>query len=134
VRSRNGNRPFLFSSLALITTLIHGADNYYIGYRLTTKNAQPIEESFTLSKAMKPCNELGNFSLTLPRRSDETLESLLNRERSTFIEYAAEHELRLKSNETLSSSTVQSLQTLTLPTRCYAVEFNDHSVTISLSK
>lgn len=134
MRSRNGNRPFVFTSLALISTLIHAADHYYIGYRLTTKNAQPIEERFTVSKAMQPCNEYGNFILTLPRLSEQTLETVLNLERSTFIEYAAEHELRLKSNETITSSNVQSLQTLTLPTRCYAVEFNDHSVTISLSK
>lgn len=134
MRSRNGNRPFVFTSLTLITTLYAGADNYYIGYRLTTKNAQPIEEHFTVSKAMQPCNEYGNFTLTLPRLSDETLETVLNRERSTFIEYAAEHELRLKSNESFTSAAVQSLQTLTLPTRCYAVEFNNHSVTISLSK
>ncbi len=134
MRSRNGNRPLVFTSLALITTLCTGVDHYYIGYRLTTKNAQPIEERFTVSKAMQPCKEYGNFTLNLPRLSDQTLETVLNLERSTFIEYAAEHELRLKSNETLSFANIQSLQTLTLPTRCYAVEFNDHSVTISLSK
>jgi hypothetical protein len=133
VRSRNGNRPFVFTSLALITTLYAGADHYYIGYRLTTKNAQPIEEHFTVSKAMQPCSKYTNFPLTLPRLYDETLETLLAREQSSFIEYAAEHELRLKSNENYSSTNLQSLQTLTLPTRCYAVEFNDHSVTIYLS-
>ncbi len=133
MRSRNGNRPFVFTSLALITTLCAGADHYYIGYRLTTKNAQPIEEHFTLSKAMQPCSKYTNFPLTLPRLYDEPLETLLTREQTRFIEYATEHEIRLKSNESFSSANIKSLQTLTLPTRCYAVEFNDHSVTISLS-
>ena len=133
MRSRNGNCSFILSSIALITTLSYGADHYYIGYRLTTKNAQPVEEHFTISKAMQPCSKYTDFLLTLPRHSDETLETLLTREETSFIEYAAEHEIRLKSNESSSKANIQSIQTLTLPTRCYAVEFNDHFVTISLS-
>ena len=134
MRSRNGNRPFIFSSLALITTLIYGTDNYYIGYRLTTQNAQPIEETFSLSKAMQPCPQNHGSSLSLQRHDNESLETVLNHDRTLFLEYAASQDFHLKSDETLTSSQLKSIQTLTLPTQCYAVEFNGDLVTITLLK
>ena len=134
MRSRNGNCPFVFTSLALITTLIHAADHYYIGYRLTTKNAQPIEETFTLSKAMQPCPQNHGSALSLQRHGNESLETVLNHDRTLFLEYAASQDFRLKSDETLASTQLKSIQTLTLPTQCYAVEFNGDLVTITLLK
>lgn len=134
MRSRNGNCPFVFTSLALITTLIHAADNYYIGYRLTTKNAQPIEETFSLSKAMRPCPQNHGSVLSLQRHENESLEMVLNHDRTLFLEYAASQDFRLKSDEKLTSTQLKSIQTLTLPTQCYAVEFNGDLVTITLLK
>ncbi|MDD2949995.1 MAG: hypothetical protein PHU29_04340 [Sulfuricurvum sp.] len=86
MRSRNGNRPFVFTSLTLISILSYGAENYYIGYRLTTKNAQPIEETFSLSKAMQPCPKNHGSALSLQRHDDESLEMVLNRDRTLFLE------------------------------------------------
>ncbi len=135
MRSRNGNFSFLFSSLALISTLSLRADNYYIGYRFAAKNAQAINETFSISKAMKPCSgSADSKSLLLQRIPNEKLESTLAREQSAFVEFAAAQELRVKSNDTLRQSQAQSLNSLTLPTRCYAVEFNDDSVTITPTK
>lgn len=134
MRSRNGNRSFVFTSLALISTFSCGADNYYIGYRLTTKNAQPIEETFSLSKAMQPCPQNHGPVLSLERRDNESLEAVLNHDRTLFLEYAASQDFRLKSDETLTSAQLKSIQTLTLPTQCYAVEFNGDLVTITLLK
>ncbi|HLD23290.1 MAG TPA: hypothetical protein VJA83_05055 [Sulfuricurvum sp.] len=135
MRSRNGNFPFLFTSLALISTLSCGADNYYIGYRLTAKNTQAINETLTVSKAMQPCLTYPHSSLIVFKRNcDETLETLLKREQTRFLEFAATGELRIKSNDTFGTSHLQTLNSLTLPSRCYAVEFNDESVTITSTK
>lgn len=132
MRSRNGNRLVVFPSLALICTLSFGADHYYIGYRLTTQNAQASEERLDVSRAMQPCAGSGTSSLSLPRLSNDSLASILNRDRDRFLEYATAGEYRLKSNLILRNSQIRTLQTLTLPTKCYAVEFNDDLVTISL--
>lgn len=135
MRSRNGNCPFVFSSLALITTLCFGADNYYIGYRFTAKNSQAINETLSISKAMKPCTPFNNSHLLILKRyQDEKLETLLEREQSAFVEFAASQELRVKSNDSFGLAQNQTLDSLTLPTRCYAVEFNNESVTISPTK
>lgn len=91
-----------------------------------------MREELTLSKAMKPCSDTIKSSLILTRAPRESLEALLERQRSEFLEYAAA--FRLKSNQHLQNSQITSLQTLTLPTKCYAVEFNDDFVTISTLK
>jgi hypothetical protein len=108
------------------------ADDYLIGYRLTTRNAQIIDESLTVSKAMLPCPRDQKTPLLLRRENNETIERLLKREQTLFLEYASVQPIRLKSNETLNGTDIKSLQTLTLPTQCYAVEFNDRLVTITL--
>lgn len=135
MRSRNGNFPFLLTSLALSCTIAFGADNYYIGYRLTAKNTQAIYETLTVSKAMRPCHS-ENFSsvIILKRFPLESLESILKREQTAFLEFAASDELRVKSNDSVTSAQIQTLNSLTLPTKCYAVEFNDESVTITATK
>lgn len=135
MRSRNGNHSFLFTSLTLITTLQLYADNYYIGYRLTAKNTQAINETLSISKAMKPCGPLDNSAiLVLKHKPDEKLENTLKQEENAFLEFAAYQELRIKSNDVLISSHAQTLNSLTLPTKCYAVEFNNESVTITATK
>ena len=132
MRSRNGNCPFILTSLAVTCTLSLAADHYYIGYRLTSKNTQPIEETLTLSKAMRPCSTQPLSNISLQRLENESLEALLERERTRFLQFAASQEFRVKSNETLTPIHIETLHTLTLPTKCYAVEFNDRSVTITL--
>lgn len=135
MRSRNGNYSFLFTSLALITVLPLAADNYYIGYRLTAKNIQAINETLSISKAMKPCGSLNYSSvLVLKHAPAETLENILKREETAFLEFAADQELHVKSDDLFSTTNAQSLNSLTLPTKCYAVEFNNESVTITATK
>lgn len=136
MRSRNGNRPFILPGIALtlLSTLAFGADRYYIGYRLTTKNTQPICETFTVAKAMQPCSEVERGELTLARFGDEPLEKILEREKSAFLEFAMPEEMRITSDVKLLGFAPRTLDTLTLPTQCYAVEFNDRFVTIRLLK
>ncbi|MDD5052480.1 MAG: hypothetical protein PHO27_07095 [Sulfuricurvum sp.] len=83
---------------------------------------------------MQPCSREILSVLSLNNPSSESLSSLLNHERTRFLEYASSEEIRLQSNEKISPEHIKSLQTLTLPMRCYAVEFNGDLVTISLLK
>ncbi len=132
MRSRNGNRPFILTLLTVIASLVAAADEYYIGYRLVAKNAQPINETLVISKAMRPCvKATSSSSLRLIRSADESLESLLQREQTAFLEFAALHDVHIKNNETVYPLSTQSINALTLPTRCYAVDFNDELVTIT---
>jgi hypothetical protein len=81
---------------------------------------------------MRPCSSPKTLTLTLVKQhSDESLESILKREQIPFLEFAAAQELRIKSNDTHTPHRIQTLNTLSIPTRCYAVEFNDDSVTIT---
>jgi hypothetical protein len=81
---------------------------------------------------MMPCPVKKSMPLILKRENNESLTALLIREETAFLEYATTQPLQLKSNETIIGTDIKSLQTLTLPTKCYAVEFNDRSVTITL--
>jgi hypothetical protein len=84
---------------------------------------------------MQPCLSQAHSPLIVFKRNhDETLERLLKREQTRFLEFAATDELRIKSNDTVEKSHLQTLNSLTLPSRCYAVEFNDESVTITATK
>ena len=132
MRSRNGNRPILYAICAVTSAFSLLADDYLIGYRLTTRNAQSIQESLDISKAMMPCPQKHRSPLTLKRDNNESIETLLIRDRTAFIEYASSQVMQLKSDQTIVGTNIKSLQILTLPTRCYAVEFNDDFVTISL--
>lgn len=135
MRSRNGNFPFLFSGFTLILSLTIKADDYYIGYRLTAKNIQAINETLSVSKAMQPCGSPDHSAkLVLKYTPDETLEAVLKREETVFLEFASYQELHVKSNDHISVSGTQTLNSLTLPTKCYAVEFNNESVTITATK
>jgi hypothetical protein len=136
VRSRNGNRPLLFTSFILSSALCFGTESYYIGYRFTVKNTQAYNETLSVSKAMQPCQVTTAplQRIVLQRIGNESFESLLNREKSLFIEFALPMEIRIKSNDTLHTHSLQSLNSLTLPTKCYAVEFNDEFVTITATQ
>lgn len=132
MRSRDGNRYILYAICTVTAAISLLADDYLIGYRLTTRNAQSIQESLNISKAMMPCPIQKALPLILTRENNESLNTLLTREETAFLEYATSQPLRLKSNDTLIDTNIKSLQTLTLLTKCYAVEFNDRSVTITL--
>jgi len=134
LRSRNGNRPFLLTGIALIFSLSWGSEHYYIGYRLATKDIKPFSETFSVSKAMVPCSLHTTGSINLLRHPDEPLVNVLEREKNIFLEYAANTSAYIQSNTALHNAHTQTQEIFTLPTQCYAVEFNDDSVTISLTK
>lgn len=83
---------------------------------------------------MRPCGVSSLQELSLERRADEPLGAVLERSKSVFLEYALAEEGRIKSDTRMSQTQLRTTETLTLPIGCYAVEFNDESVTIALIK
>ncbi len=83
---------------------------------------------------MRTCTGGISEELFLQRRPQEPLKEVLEREKSAFLEYALFETGRIKSDTRTVQSQIRTQEILTLPTRCYAVEFNDESVTIALIK
>jgi hypothetical protein len=109
-------------------------DAYLIGYRLTTHNSALMSDRLSISKSMTPCFGEKKESLSLTRNPSQTLQSLLNFHEDEFIEFATQESINLRSHQDISNNAHTSTETMTLPTRCYIVDFNDDSVTISLLK
>ena len=134
MRSGTRNRSFLLTVYTLITTSALLGDEYLIGYRLTTHNSAVISDRITVSKSMTPCPGKKEKSLFLSRHSNQTLKSLLNEHEDEFVEFSTQQSINLESRQNISNHGQNSSDSMTLPTRCYVVDFNDDSVTISLLK
>lgn len=134
MRSGTRNRPFLLTVFTVITASSLLGDEYLIGYRLATHNSALISDRITVSKSMTRCLGEKKESLYLPRLSNQTLQSLLNSNEDEFLEFASQQSINLQSRQNISNHGQNSTDSMTLPTRCYVVDFNDDSVTISLLK
>jgi len=134
MRSGTRNRSFLLTVYTLITTSALLGDEYLIGYRLATHNSAVISDRITVSKSMTPCLGEKQETLFLSRQSNQTLQSLLSRHEDEFLEFASQQSINVKSRQNISNHGQSSSDSMTLPTRCYVVDFNDDSVTISLLK
>lgn len=134
MRSGTRNRPFLLTVYALISASALMGDEYLIGYRLTTQNSILISDRLSVSKSMTPCLGTKQESLSLPRQPSQTLPSLLNTHEDEFMEFATQQTIKVQSHQNISNQRQESSDSMTLPTRCYVVDFNDDSVTISLLK
>ncbi|MDQ1297934.1 MAG: hypothetical protein QG558_472 [Campylobacterota bacterium] len=109
-------------------------DEYLIGYRLATHNSALVVDRINVSKSMTPCLGEKKETLILPRKPSQTLQALLNSNEDEFIEFATQQTIKLQSRQNISNRAHNATDSITLPTRCYAVDFNDDSVTISLLK
>lgn len=107
-------------------------DDFLIGYRMTTKNSQAAYENLSVSKSMTPCSGTKKNSLVLLRNPHESLETTLHHNEEAFFSFAVTQTLHLKSHQNIETQKHLSTETLTLPTHCYAVEFNDDTATITL--
>lgn len=134
MRSGTRNRSFLLTVFTVITASALLGDEYLIGYRLTTHNSTLISDRVNVSKSMTKCLGKEQESLTLPRQANEPLQSLLNTHEDEFLEFASQQSINLESRQNISNHGQNSTDSMTLPTRCYVVDFNDDSVTISLLK
>lgn len=134
MRSGTRNRTFLLTVFTLISTSALLGDEYLIGYRLTTQNSILVSDRISVSKSMTPCLGSKQESLFLPRQSSQKLQALLNTHEDEFIEFATQQTIKLQSHQNITNHEHTSSDSMTLPTQCYIVDFNDDSVTISLLK
>jgi hypothetical protein len=109
-------------------------DEYLIGYRLTTHNSTLVSDRINVSKSMRPCIGQKQENLFLPRQSNQTLESVLHSHEDEFLDFASQQPINLESRQNISNHAHNATDSITLPTRCYVIDFNDDSVTISLLK
>jgi len=132
MRSRTRNRPLLLAAFQLISACALIGDDFLIGYRVTTKNSAVQAEKLSVSKSMTPCAGAKKATLILPRQSNELLETTLKNNEEEFFIFVTQQTLHLKSHQDIGLQAHNSTETLTLPTHCYAVEFNDDTATITL--
>jgi len=80
---------------------------------------------------MIPCQGQTDKSLTLTLLTNQTLENLLQENKTLFLETFSDKTLHIQNYSTQSNLHFQEHSSLTLPTQCYAVEFNQDFVTIT---
>jgi len=135
MRSRTRNRYLLRTVLILISTSTLLGDDYYIGYRFSSKNSEAVYERLSVSKAMTPCNGFKtNHFILFTRQPSEQLEATLRHHEEEFFTFASQQAIAIQSHQRVDTKMYNAIDTLTLPTYCYAVEFNDESAKITLLK
>jgi hypothetical protein len=84
---------------------------------------------------MTPCSffKTNNF-LLLSRQPSEQLETTLRHHEEEFFTFASQQVVNIQSDQIVDTKMQNSTDTLTLPTHCYAVEFNDENAKITLLK
>lgn len=133
MRSRTRNCPLLLAVLICIGASALIGEDYRIGYRFSTQNAQVFHETLSVSKSMTPCSTIKTQnSILLPRKQNELLKTTLRYNEEAFLTFVSHYALNIQSHQAFNSYTHSSSETLTLPTHCYAVEFNDETATITL--
>jgi len=132
MRNRTRNRPLILAAFQIISACTLIGDDFLIGYRVTTKNSAVQTEKLSVSKSMTPCTGLKKNSLILSRQSNELLETTLKNNEEEFFTFVTHQTLHVQSHQTINLQAHNSIETLTLPTHCYAVEFNDDTATITL--
>jgi len=83
---------------------------------------------------MTPCVGKHQNTLTLPRNFNDTLKCTLDQNEEEFFDFVTHQVLHLKSNQVIHTQKHASIETLTVPTQCYAVDFNEDFVTITYLK
>ena len=132
MRNRTRNRPLLLAAFQIISACTLIGDDFLIGYRVTTKNSAVLTEKLSVSKSMTPCIGIKKHSIILPRQPDERLKNTLSQNENEFFTFVTQQSLHVQSHQNINVQSHNSTETLTLPTHCYAVEFNDDTATITL--
>ena len=126
MRSRDGNRPYLFAIYALIITTTLSASSYYISYKSLIRNGSLISDELLISKAMRPCRGRGIYKpYYLILTDKKAFVSALKEEQDAFLEYLSHVALHVKSHSQQSYTTQNDEIELTFKPTCFKVDFND---------
>ncbi|MEN4053998.1 MULTISPECIES: hypothetical protein [Sulfurimonas] len=135
MRSRDGDYSFTRSISSIIFLLLYSsaifADEYIISYRYSVKNATLYNETLYISKAMKKCTGKPYDTLILDPQKSENLKEILLANQDEFIEFLYKIGLSVKHREETLNGVNDSSTILTLPSKCFKVDFNDNSVKIA---
>ncbi len=135
MRSRDGDQSFTRTISSIIFLLLYSsalfADEYIISYRYSVKNATLYNETLYVSKAMKKCKGKPYNPLILNPQKSENLKEILLANQEEFIEFLYKIGLSVKHQEKSLNGVNESSTTLTLPSKCFKVDFNDNFVKIA---
>jgi hypothetical protein len=119
----------------LFTLSLEGSEEYFISYRYHVKNAKLFNESFFVSKAMKPCSQIPYKAPTLTLESDNTVKnsfaSFLKKNKEKLLSYLQKLSVSVTNNEHINNNHIESLTTVTFKTQCFKVDFNENFVMIT---
>lgn len=132
MRSRNGTRALTLGLYSLALCLPLHADAYRIGYSATVKDALLVDETLNIARAMTPCSGNLNAPLYLEHNASSLHELLQSSE--AFLHYLHQHTLHVKHRDQTQNARSHSVTTLTFPTHCFEVEFNNDFAKITLIK
>jgi len=136
MRSRDGNHSFTQPISSIIFLLLFSsalfADEYIISYRYSVKNATLYNETLYVSKAMKKCKgKPYDNTLILDPKESENLKEILLSNQDEFIAFLYKIGLNIQHQEETYNGVNDSSTILTLPSKCFKVDFNDNSVKIA---
>ena len=135
MRSRDGDHSFTRSISSIILFLFYSsallADEYIISYRYSVVNAALYNETLYVSKAMKKCKGEPYDRLILDPNKSENLKEILLTNQDEFIEFLYKIGLSVKHREETLNGVNDSSTVVTLPSKCFKVDFNDNSVRIA---
>jgi hypothetical protein len=107
---------------------------YRIGYRAVCEDARMLREELSVSRTMTPCRGVPGESVLLENDGHTRLRPLLEAQFESFFPFLRKQELHLRHHETVRDLASRSRTFLTLPPRCFTVDFNEDFVRITALK
>ena len=131
MRSRNGNRAFLLAVCTVTAFFPLCADDYIISYRAATQDALLLNEQLNVSRSMRPCSGTPLDPLVLYADEERPLKAILTEHSDSFFTFLQSLPLQLTHHEKTTDGQSRSVTVLSLPPRCFTVDFNDGFVKIA---
>ena len=135
MRSRDGNRSYLYAVLSLILTFstLYGGEEYLISYRYSTQNSVLFNDSLDIAKAMTTCGDTSyGEKLTIElQENSHNLKKTILRNLDLFYLFINKIGLHVRNDEKIQNGISSSMITVTLKPTCFTVEFNENSVTLT---
>ena len=136
MRSRDGNKTFLFSvySIIFFYSLALDASEYLISYRYLVKDAILYNETLRVSHTMQKCKGVPINTLTLESSKSKNLKKIIVQNSEKFIDFIQKLGLNVQHYENNINFQNTSTTILTLKTTCFKVDFNDNFAKITALK
>lgn len=132
MRSGDGDRSFLLSICSLIfLSLALNASEYLISYRYVVKNAILYNEKLQISPSMQQCQGKLHQGIMLSTDNSNDLKKIILANKEEFVQYLHRLGLHVTHRSLTTNLQQSSTTTLTLPTTCFKVDFNDNFATIA---